>query len=340
MLADPTFSHISALTDRFGTFEHARHTTPRREHGYCTDDVARLLVVASRAPRPTPTTRALARASLRFVADAQGVDGRARNRRTSEGRWHGRRTVDDCWGRSLWGLGSAAAHGGWTVAADALERFDRGAEQRSRWPRSMAFAALGAAAVLTAHPQHRRATALLEDAVEVIGRPAWDTPDWPWPEPRLTYANAALADALVAAGAALHREDLVDDGLGMLRWLLERETLDGHLSVTPVDGSGPHDERPGFDQQPIEVATLAEACARAAALTGDGPWYEGVHLANRWFDGENDAGALMWDPVSGGGFDGLQADGPNRNQGAESTLALIATRQCAERIGAPTSALG
>ena len=35
----------------------------------------------------------------------------------------------------------------------------------------------------------------------------------------------------------------------------------------------------------------------------------------------------MWDPVSGGGYDGLRADGPNLNQGAESTLALISTMQ-------------
>ena len=36
---------------------------------------------------------------------------------------------------------------------------------------------------------------------------------------------------------------------------------------------------------------------------------------------------LMWDPDTGGGYDGLCADGPNRNQGAESTLSLISTLQ-------------
>ena len=48
--------------------------------------------------------------------------------------------------------------------------------------------------------------------------------------------------------------------------------------------------------------------------------------------GANDAGQLMWDPQTGGGFDGLHADGVNRNQGAESTLAVIATLQHARRI--------
>jgi hypothetical protein len=35
----------------------------------------------------------------------------------------------------------------------------------------------------------------------------------------------------------------------------------------------------------------------------------------------------MWDRATGGGYDGLTPDGPNLNQGAESTLALIATLQ-------------
>jgi len=46
-----------------------------------------------------------------------------------------------------------------------------------------------------------------------------------------------------------------------------------------------------------------------------------------WFLGDNDAGTPMWDPATGGGYDGLTRQGPNLNQGAESTLALIATLQ-------------
>jgi hypothetical protein len=40
----------------------------------------------------------------------------------------------------------------------------------------------------------------------------------------------------------------------------------------------------------------------------------------------------MWDPETGGGFDGLQEHGVNRNQGAESTLAVISTLQHAQRM--------
>ena len=48
----PIFDHLLRLTDRRGTFEHACLTEPRPEHGYCTDDMARVLVVADPRARP------------------------------------------------------------------------------------------------------------------------------------------------------------------------------------------------------------------------------------------------------------------------------------------------
>ena len=99
-----------------------------------------------------------------------------------------------------------------------------------------------------------------------------------------------------------------------------------------MGGRGPQDNRPAFDQQPIEVATLADACARAAAADPRPLWSEGVRSAAAWFQGANDAGLLMWDPETGGGFDGLHADRVNQNQGAESTIAVISTMQHARQF--------
>jgi hypothetical protein len=56
-------------------------------------------------------------------------------------------------------------------------------------------------------------------------------------------------------------------------------------------------------------------------------------MAWAWFAGDNDNGTPMYDPGTGGGFDGLQRHGCNLNQGAESTLALLSTAQQAKRLG-------
>jgi hypothetical protein len=328
----PSLDHLCRLTDEGGLYEHAQITTPRREHGYCLDDVARALVVVCRERSAGEAHDDLLERYLSFTLAAQASDGRFHNRRGIDRGWRGPPCVEDCWGRGLWGLGAVvASDAAPRLRALALAAFDRAARWRSPWPRAMSFAALGAAEVLQIRPQHLSARVLMAAAVEVIGRPAADD-GWPWPEPRLTYANAALPDALLAAGAALDAPALVSDGVLLLGWLLDEETRDGHLSIVPVGGRGPVDRRPGFDQQPIEVAAISDACARAYTLTGDHRWIHGVSLATQWFLGTNDVGVAMYDEASGGGCDGLERAGRNENQGAESTLAAISTLQQARRL--------
>ena len=157
-LPSPPFTHLRRLTDEGGLYEHAQGTTPRREHGYCLDDVARALVVVSR--EPGGKTEDLREQYLAFVLGAQAGDGRFRNRRGADLRWRGKPSVEDCWGRALWGLGAVVASEGVSPRKDAaLAAFERGAHWRSPWPRAMAFAALGAAEVLGVLPEHRDARA-------------------------------------------------------------------------------------------------------------------------------------------------------------------------------------
>lgn len=339
-LAPVSFQHLFHLTDGIGLFEHAELTRPRREHGYCVDDVARGLVVAARQPDQPADLTALATTYLEFVLEAQGAGGGFRNRRSVDGAWTDQPTVEDCWGRALWGLGTAVAQAPGLADWRALGAFTLGAQLRSPWRRSMAFAALGAAEVLTVSPLHEPSRILLGDAARLIAAPAPAMgiaptliPGWRWPEPRLQYANAALAEALIAAGSLLGTWKWLTEGLGMLAWLLESETEAGHLSPTPLTGWALGEPRPAFDQQPIEVAALADACARAFDVTADPRWRAAVQLCADWFEGANDSGTVLHDPISGGGCDGLHEFGRNENQGAESTIAMISTFQQAQRIG-------
>ena len=325
-----SFKHLERLSDEHGLFEHALGTEPRTEHGYCTDDNARLLVVTARDQLNVASLR-LGRSALGFVLDAQSADGRCRNRLNQAGSWTDTATTEDCWGRSLWGLGSTASmHSDSRVRRWALRGFEGGARQRSPHLRAMAFASLGAAEVIGEDADHGPARALLADTATLIGSPARG--NWCWPEGRLSYANAVLAEALIAAGSHLDDATVLDRGLTMLGWLLDIETRDGHLSVTGTSGRGPGDTSPQFDQQPIEAAALADACWRAFQVTEDHHWARGVAAAAGWFSGANDLGVPLHDEVSGGCHDGLQVDGVNANQGAESTLALLSTMQRARSL--------
>ena len=331
--AGPVFDHLHRLTDERGLFEHAEYAQPRPEHGYCVDDVARALLVTCREPDPSDEVVALGRLYLRFTLSAVQEGGACHNRMDLDGCWTDRPGWGDWWGRALWGLGVAAVH---APTADlrgaALTGFRRAAKGRSTHPRALAFAALGAGELLLDRPGDSWAQKLLIDAVEAVGRLGGD-PAWPWPWPRLTYASGAIVEALLLAGSGLPDPSAYDDGLNLLDFLLGAQTHAGHLSATPVSGRGPGEWLPAFDQQPIEVAALADACARAFSLTSNPRWLAGVRAAWAWFLGDNDRGLPMFNASTGGGYDGLTADGRNLNQGAESTLAMLSTAQHARRLG-------
>lgn len=322
------FRHVMRMTDDRGILEHARGAHPRFHMGYCTDDNARLLVVCARDDSENGTTAELARIAARFLFDAQRSDGMVHNRMSFERIWQDTPCTDDCWGRTLWALGEAVQRSGDTELQNrCFESFLTGSGARSESLRSMCFAALGAAGILAEDERNTDARYLLHDARAMFAFNPDGRGKWRWPEPRLTYANAVIPEAMIACGVALGDDALVYRGVHLLDWLVSVETLDDHLSVTSVGGRGPDDVSPMFDQQPIEVAAIADAAIRAGDATGVASWDEVVDMAGNWFLGNNDAGVSMINLETGGGYDGLHADRVNENQGAESTLAMISTMQ-------------
>lgn len=321
------FDHLLHLSTALGVHEHALLSEPRPEHGMCVDDVARALVVTARAPEPDARVRALTATCTGFLLDALHDDGAMHNRRNLDGTWADDVSTGDHWGRALWALGTAAVHSPDAVLGlHALEGARRAMRSVSPWPRASAYAALGAALVLEVSPGDDHADRHLRHARTLLPRPRTDAA-WPWPDDVLTYANAVVPQAMVVTGRRLGDDGLRLAGLDLLQWLVEEQTLDGHLSVVPARGRRRGDGRPAFDQQPIEVAALAEACRTAYEDTGDTRWAEVVELAAAWFEGDNDAGLEMRDARTGAGFDGLERASVNLNQGAESTLAWLSTQQ-------------
>lgn len=330
-LPSPRFQHLRRMTDHVGVWEHARYTTPRLEYGYCTDDNARALIVVSREPHPSLDLVGLGRVYLRFVEDAALPQGGFHNRHSADGSWADEIGSDDSQGRAIWSLGTAVALGPETwMSRTALELFDRQLDFVSQSPRSNAYAVLGASEVLVRDPDHASARESLMRWAGQLHVSA--DPNWPWPEHRLAYDNARLPEALLAAGTTLGDDHLIESGLGLLDWLVATETRDGHFSFTPVGGWAPGEPRPGYDQQPLETAAMADACSRAWQLTGETKWRDGVLSAARWLVEANDSKVVLYDFQTGGCCDGLTPSGPNLNQGAESTLAALSTLQQASKI--------
>ncbi len=172
-LPRPGFHHLRNLTDPKGIWEHALYSTPRIEHGFCTDDNARALVVVARQASVASDLTDLATIYLRFVLDARTESGKFHNRRDADGTWTDDIGSDDSQGRAWWGLGTVARFGptAWMRQAGA-EAFDTCASFESPHLRANAYAALGAVEMLEANPGHVGAGDLLERSVpsHIAGR--------------------------------------------------------------------------------------------------------------------------------------------------------------------------
>jgi hypothetical protein len=151
------------------------------------------------------------------------------------------------------------------------------------------------------------------------------TPDWPWFEEVLSYDNARLPQALIAAGESGGNARATEVGLAALGWLVSVQSApQGHFRAIGCHGFFRKGHEPArFDQQPLEAGATVSACLEAFQVTQDAFWMTEARSAFEWYLGRNDLGQELYDPATGGCCDGLQEDRVNRNQGAESTLAFL-----------------
>jgi len=325
--------HFLTLTDDTGMLQHAALATPDLHHGYCTDDNARALIAATLYYDLTQDESILVpmQRYLAFLAYAfRPETGRFRNFMGFDRQWLEQVGSEDSHARALWGLAVAVAYAptpGVLELASRLCRQAFGALESFHYVRPWAFALVGLDGFLSRFPDDAEALRIRDLLTERLYRRFVEhgSPDWPWCEDCLTWGNAKLPHALLVSGAAMGRDEVLQKGLRSLEWLLEVQTgPEGQLSIIGNKGWYWRDGfRARFDQQPLEAHALVDACLAAERLTGEARWLREAERCFGWFLGHNDLRVPLADAETGGCRDGLTEDGPNANEGAESTLAWL-----------------
>jgi hypothetical protein len=323
-------AHLRALTDDTGIIQHATADIPNRSTGYCTDDVARALMVAIdalRAPETAPDAERLVTVYLAFLHDAQLADGWFHNFLGYDRTWQDRRGSEDAVGRAIWGLGYAlryAPRPSWRAVARDL--FARAMPHIAAFKhlRARAYAGLGLSHALSAEPTWFGLRSELAAAIAPIlaGYAENAASDWRWCEPLMTYDNARLCEVLLRAGGLLDEPDVSRIGREMLDFYAGIVIEDGIFVPIGNDGWYPRGgARARFGQQPLEAAGMVAAGRVAHARTGASGYHALALTANAWFTGRNVHGTVL--VRDGGCVDGLDAHGPSRNMGAESTVCAL-----------------
>jgi len=329
-LPRPRLDHLMRLSDDTGLLQHARYSVPDRAHGYCTDDNARALVVASKfydLYRSAEAQRLLD-TYLAFITYAQRSDGLFHNLVSYNRVFLDEAGSDDCYGRALWGLGYTMYRGPATHVRLAQEVFENAAAHLPQLNlRGRAYAILGLYYYLQRYPEAEDIVAKIDrlagHQITLYRRAAGD--DWLWFEDVVSYDNAVIPQSLFLAYEVTQDQRYLEVAAGSLDFILRMCARTNHLSL--VGNAGWHRRGEGapagFDQQPIDACGLVEACKVAFRLTGRREYLRSMRMAFDWFLGVNDVGESLYNFRTGGCADGLMAHGVNSNQGAESTLCFL-----------------
>ena len=328
-----SLEHLTALTDDVGVIQHAVEDVPNRSTGYCVDDVGRALLVATAAsayPELEAEALRLGRIYLAYLLDAQRPDGRMRNFMGYDRRWLEDVGSEDSFGRALWGLGYTVARAQKATWRSVSTRIITKAipyMNEFTHTRSAAYAAIGLTmafpALVDAQPALRKLLLATGERLQASYE-AERTDGWTWFEPCMTYDNARLCEAMMRIGATLGRDDFIETGLDTLAFY-ESSVIENGVFM-PIGNVGwwhRDGERSRYDQQPLEAAGLIDAALCAYDLTGQERFRRLAEIGYDWYFGRNGVNAPL--VIDGGCRDGFSPVSVNRNMGAESTLAYLAS---------------
>jgi glycosyltransferase involved in cell wall biosynthesis len=334
-LPELNLEHLRRLTDHTGLLQHATFATPRYSEGYCLDDNARALLLTAllegSGATNTKVIRELATRYLAFVAYAfDRSHSRFRNFMSYTRHWLEDRGSEDSHGHAIWALGATIGRAGDPgLSSLGGDLFQAALPELASFtsPRAWAYGLLGIDEYLKAFEGDSGVQLVRKTLVDLLVElhRKVSTPDWPWFESSLTYANARLAQAVIVSGNAMGSEEVTHIGLRSLEWLAKLQTSEGE-HFTPIGSNGFY-RRGGtkaeFDQQPVEAASMVSACLDALRVTRQPIWAEHACRAFDWFLGHNHLRRPLYDAATGGCRDGLHESRVNENQGAESTLSFL-----------------
>jgi len=115
-------------------------------------------------------------------------------------------------------------------------------------------------------------------------------------------------------------------------FLLSKTFSDKEIQVISnrswLDKGGKQDK---YGEQPIDVAYTIMALDRFYEALKDKEYLRKLKIAFSWFTGNNRLHHIVYNPCTGGCYDGLEENHVNINQGAESTVSYLIARLTVEK---------
>ncbi|MFA7116960.1 MAG: glycosyltransferase family 4 protein [Bacteroidales bacterium] len=326
----PPFSleHIIRLTDDTGIVQYAKYGIPNLKKGYCVDDNSRALLMVVMAYRQNKNreTLKLIPIYLSFIDYMQQENGDFRNFLSFNRQFLDEYGSEDSFGRTIWALGYLLRF----PPNDSFKQMGKGILLKSvphfsslKTIRGAANTIIGIYNYLKDSPNDEGIIHEMNKLVKIITQAykKQATEDWKWFEPIMTYDNAIIPLSLFSAYEVIEDNEILQIAKESTIFLESKTIKHGYF--IPIGNNGwlkKGGKIPEYDQQSIDVLAMILLYYQLFYITKEQIYMDKMFNCYLWFHGKNSLRLPLYDHETKGCCDGLDKQGINRNQGAESTL--------------------
>lgn len=331
-------NHVQRMSRKWGIIQFSKGNRPDSSSGYTLDDTARALMAMCQVvvTGQGEIKENLIKAYLNFIRYCQQPDGTFLNYVDRDKKFTSQNMdvgLEDSNGRAVCAIGyflSCARHfpASWREEAEIV--FEQASQffDRINSPRSIAFMIKGVYYYSRQYPSAKvdENIRLLTDKLVRYYRAAVDG-EWRWFEPYLTYDNAVLPEAMLLAYRVIGKEEYKEIACEAFDFLLEKVFTENQLRVISNQGwMHKGKETHGYGEQPVDVAGIVIALKTFFLVLKEEKYLRMQTDAFSWFLGNNQLHQIVYNPATGGCYDGLEEKNINLNQGAESTISYMMAR--------------
>jgi len=318
--------HIFHMTDGTGMFQHAIYGVPDFSEGYTSDDNARALIMAVDLydRYHAKNFEKLIYKYASFLCHAQNANGTFRNFMGFNREFLEQEGSQDCFGRCLWALcytfsNSATPQNVKKAIGKLIEKALPNCSKLIS-VRSLAYAMIG-----LGYLDGEKVNTYLSPMAVLLAKQydLHNERDWHWFEDNMTYCNATMPWAMLIAFRVTKEDRYQKIGFQSLKFLESKTFKNGYFKPIGCNGWLEKGKEPAeFDEQPVEACGMTLVFLEAYAITKDNEFFGKAKICLSWYHGSNSQNLSLIDVETGGCYDGVEADGFNLNQGAESLVSF------------------
>ena len=335
--------HVHNMTTDFGFIQFAKINQPDLESGFTLDDNARALIAMCMHYDWSKNAEDLVyiKRYLHFIHFCLQPEGNFLNyvdKTYSFTPQNDETNLADSNGRAIWAVGFLLSQSD-SLPVDVVEMAESIMQRALLYvdkinsPRSMAFVIKG----LYFYNVQKNSFAITH-MITLLADKLSDmylyesSSEWLWFESYITYGNSILCEALLYAYLETKDTQYRDIAKSSFDFLLSLTFNDDGIKVIS-NKTWLHKGEIAAEhgEQPIDVAYTILALKIFYSVFKEESYQKKLSDAFDWFLGKNHLNQIIYNPCTGGCYDGLEDTYVNLNQGAESTLSYLMARLVVEK---------